>query len=209
MKIHFVDRHESLIKEIERLYSFPEQNRDSLTEPWNFEATFECGDIFTASPLVDCVGFVSPANSIGAMDGGIDRYYTSLWGDMLPQMLVNKIKKSTWYDELLVGDAVSINVADLGGWSEASEQTCPSQIEWMIAAPTMRTPQRLADNLPAFLATRAAVGLALREGYIDTLLIPGMGSGIGGLHPHEAASAMLCGAHAATKYSHSYLEWVG
>ena len=92
---------------------------------------------------------VSPANSYGFMDGGIDALYMSHFGHEIQTRVRRQI-----YDhhagELLVG------VADI---VETGHDTIPL----LIAAPTMRVPMVLRDSPNAYLAARA-VFLLLQRG---------------------------------------------
>ena len=81
--------------------------------------------------------------------------------------------------ELLVGQALLV-------------ETGHPHIRWCISAPTMRVPTLLDTPLPAYLATRAAVRCAL-DARVESVAIPGMGTGTGGHAPREAAAAMLWG----------------
>lgn len=121
---------------------------------------------------------VSPANSFGFMDGGLDALYTSFFGPQLQQRLQRMIREQA-NGELLVGQALLV-------------ETGYSPIPWCISAPTMRVPRSLETAEPAYLATRAAVRCALDAG-LESVAIPGMGTGTGGLAPREAAAAMLWG----------------
>lgn len=58
----------------------------------------------------------------------------------------------------------------------------------------MRVPRGLETAEPAYLATRAAVRCALAAG-LECVAIPGMGTGVGGLHPQRAARAMMHAIH--------------
>ena len=71
-------------------------------------------------------------------------------------------------------------------------ETGHPRIRWCISAPTMRVPRTLETAEPAYLATRAAVRCALDVG-LESVAIPGMGTGTGCLAPREAAAAMLWG----------------
>ena len=53
-----------------------------LTKAWEtFCGDLECVDIYQGSILdVECDAIVSPANSFGFMDGGIDAVYTKHFG---------------------------------------------------------------------------------------------------------------------------------
>ena len=132
------------------------------------------GDILSLP--VDAV--VSPANSFGFMDGGLDALYTRFFGPQLQERLQRMIREQA-DGELLVGQALPV-------------ETGHARIPWCISAPTMRVPRRLESAEPAYLATRAAVRCALAAG-VESVAIPGMGTGTGGLPPESAAPAMLRG----------------
>lgn len=125
---------------------------------------------------VDAV--VSPANSFGFMDGGIDHAYSILFGWGVQERLQGMIKGLS-YGELLVGQALAV-------------PTYHVKIPYVISAPTMRVPNRIHDLNDIMLASRAAVGAARREG-LKAIAFPGMGTGCGGVNPERAAVAMLCG----------------
>lgn len=123
---------------------------------------------------VDAV--VSPANSFGFMDGGIDLLYTHFFGIELQNNL-QKIIQEQFNGELLVGQAVGI-------------LTNNEQIPYCISAPTMRTPQRLFSFEPVYLSTKAAVKCAL-DLNLESIAISGMGTGTGGLDLQKAAETMI------------------
>ena len=96
---------------------------------------------------VDAV--VSPANSFGFMDGGIDLHYSTVFGWHVQERLQAFIKTMA-VQELPVGEAVAV-------------ETGHGRIKYVIAAPTMRTPCVLHDADPVYLAARAAtVGASKR-----------------------------------------------
>lgn len=129
---------------------------------------------------LDVAAVVSPANSFGFMDGGLDALYTQYFGPQLQQRLQRMIREQTG-GELLVGQALLV-------------ETGHPRIRWCISAPTMRVPRGLETAEPAYLATRAAVRCALAAG-LECVAIPGMGTGVGGLHPQRAARAMMHAIH--------------
>jgi O-acetyl-ADP-ribose deacetylase (regulator of RNase III) len=151
-----------------------------------------CGDVsivevFEGSILdltVDAV--VSPANSFGFMDGGIDMAYSSFFGWTVQERLQEKIRKYH-NGELLVGCAEIVS-------------TGHERIPWIISAPTMRVPMRLANTVNPYLATRAALLLqregAVRENkrmnlkishFVKSIAFPGLGTGVGGVSPEVCA----------------------
>jgi O-acetyl-ADP-ribose deacetylase (regulator of RNase III) len=60
----------------------------------------------------------------------------------------------------------------------------------IIHAPTMPQPAMRIDSLNVALATRAALALAEAQGF-GTIAIPGMGTGVGGVAPQDAAVLMV------------------
>ncbi|MEC7382108.1 MAG: macro domain-containing protein [Cyanobacteriota bacterium] len=150
-----------------------------LTKAWK---TF-CGDvegveIHKGSILeVDCDAIVSPANSFGFMDGGIDAVYTNHFGKQLQQRVQQRIKE-VHHGELLVGQA---DIFPTDG--------SPA---FLIVAPTMRVPMILRDSVNAYLAARAVL-LLVKHGVFSTgpdqdtpiaqkikrVAFPGLGTGVG------------------------------
>src|SRR5262249_9150845 len=132
-------------------------------------------EVFPGSILdVECDAIVSPANSFGFMDGGIDALYSQHFGWDLQLKLRRKIL-DRHYGELLVGAAEIV---------ETGSSTHP----FLIAAPTMRVPMVLpTDTINPYLATRAAL-LLIRSGQhgnggvadlVKKVAFPGMGTGVG------------------------------
>ena len=90
---------------------------------------------------VDAV--VSPANSFGFMDGGIDHLYSRHFGWVVQERLQKQIR-TRHHGELSVGAAEIVETDSL-------------RIPFVIAAPTMRLPIVLADSVNPYLAARAAL----------------------------------------------------
>lgn len=176
MKLHIRDTNPVLIGQL----------RDAFRDVRD-EVSIYSGSIFgstdstdpRASPPSAADALVSPANSFGFMDGGIDQVYIDRFGPELQRRVQDAIILQP-SGELLVGDALFVAMP------ENSEG-----IEHLVVAPTMRVPM-LIGPLNAYLATRAAVRLALSRG-VNLLLMPGMGTGCGGLDPGSAAVAMRKG----------------
>lgn len=150
----------------------------------DFEIT--CGDIF-AGPTADAL--VSPANSAGFMDGGIDYVYTQKFGKQLQDRLM-KLIQDFHYGELPVGQAVII---------ETILNDPNVDIPYLISAPTMRTPTVVKGSVNAYLAFRAAL-IAIKEWNrdnwmgvskkINSVICPGLGIGIGQIDPFACAKQM-------------------
>lgn len=120
------------------------------------------GDFF--GQPTDCV--VSPANSFGFMDGGLDAAITKRLGKHVQQKLRNQLVEK-YNGELLVGQAEMIETED-------------KDIPYCISAPTMRVPMILGpETVNVYLATRAAFKLLVYYPRIQTITLSGMGTGVG------------------------------
>lgn len=120
------------------------------------------GDIFEKQ--TDCI--ISPANSFGFMDGGLDLLISEIMGWQVQEVLQQHIKDK-FSGEVLVGQAVLI-------------ETGFSEIPFLISAPTMRVPMILKDTANVYLASRAIFLLLKREQHrINSVTISGLGTGIG------------------------------
>jgi O-acetyl-ADP-ribose deacetylase (regulator of RNase III) len=168
----------------------------SLVDAWRREfagvasVSTSCGDIFSTKsgavgqndPIdVRADAIVSPANSFGFMDGGIDAVYTHQFGVGLQQRLQQRIAAE--HDgELPVGMAVIV-------------PTMHADIPWCISAPTMRVPRDVADTVNAYLAFRAALRAVLAHNAsgqtpIKRVLCPGLGTAIGKMPVGRCARQM-------------------
>lgn len=145
-----------------------------------------------------CDALVSPANSFGFMDGGIDAQYTHRFGARV-QDAVRMAILQRHHGELLVGQAVIV-------------ETGAPDFPYLAAAPTMRVPMVLpAGSINAYLATRAVL-LAIREGQspdgrpaheaIKTVCFPGMGTGVGRMPPGVCARQMAAAIQSARAPRH-------
>jgi O-acetyl-ADP-ribose deacetylase (regulator of RNase III) len=132
---------------------------------------------------VDAV--VSPANSFGFMDGGVDWAYLQFFGMEL-QTRVQMVIRLQKFQELLVGSAVVV-------------PTYHESIPFLIVAPTMRVPKIITDPADVMLATRAAVRCAAWDFRFHHIAIPGMGTGCGQVRPDIAVRAMRAGIKAGLR----------
>src|SRR5450755_4652758 len=99
---------------------------------------FGAGDILRAR--VDAV--VSPANSFGFMDGGIDAAYRNFFGLSI-QRRVQMLIEQRHAGEMPVGHAFIV-------------PTGHHKIFRLIVAPTMKTPSNIQETDNAYRATKAA-----------------------------------------------------
>jgi len=132
------------------------------------------GDIFETQ--ADAI--VSPANSFGYMDGGIDLAYSQHFGWDLQRNL-QRVIRDQFDGELPVGQAMIVGTGD-------------QKIPYMVSAPTMRLPMNVAETLNAYLAFRAVLR-TVREhnehktGTICRVLCPGLGTAVGRMPPRRCA----------------------
>ena len=91
----------------------------------------------------DAHAMVSPANSFGIMDGGLDAAIRSELGGTL-QTDVQKMIVDNHHGEMPVGTAEVV-------------PTTHKRWPFLVVAPTMRVPESVANTLNAYLAFRAAL----------------------------------------------------
>lgn len=119
---------------------------------------------------------VSPANSFGFMDGGLDLLLSRRFGWDL-QKGVQAAIQARPMRELLVGEAIVVPTED-------------AAIPWLICAPTLRVPMPIRSSVNAYLAMKAIL-IAARDhqpaNTIQILAVPGLGTGVGELAPELAA----------------------
>jgi O-acetyl-ADP-ribose deacetylase (regulator of RNase III) len=151
---------------------------DSLAEAWRrFCGDLEFVRVHRGSILdIPCDAIVSPANSFGFMDGGIDFVYMRHFGPGIEERVQSMIRERH-QGELLVGSADMVDTED------------PS-VPYLIVAPTMRVPMPLTDSVNPYLAAPAVFRL-VKDGRfsfaasqeepirdrIRTVALPGLGTG--------------------------------
>ena len=129
---------------------------------------------------ISCDAIVNPANSFGYMGGGVAGAIKRVGGS-------NIEKEAVAQAPIFVGSAVATNAGML-------------PCRYVIHAPTMKKP---AMNIPienVIKATYAALELG-KKLKINNIAIPGMGTGVGGVLPKDAAKAMIA---VAKKFEESF-----
>lgn len=169
MKIHLVDINEDLTKAWQKVF------HDVQEVSVHHQSIFE----------LSCDAIVSPANSFGFMNGGIDFAISKNLGWHIEKKLQEKIRNQ-FYGELLVGQATVVS-------------TDVESFPYLISAPTMRTPMTILRSPNVYLATKAILTL-LRNGTfedgtpirekINSVAIPGLGTGVGQVPPLLCARQM-------------------
>jgi O-acetyl-ADP-ribose deacetylase (regulator of RNase III) len=157
-------------------------NKAELAEAWteHFSDLIDKGHV-EVHGKVDIMSFegdavVSPANSFGFMDGGVDLIYSLNMGWEVMYMLQATIR-SKYEGELLVGQHTII-------------PTGYGRYPNLLVVPTMREPKKLIGTDNVYLASKALF-LAMRKNpELRTVVCPGLGTGTGGISPSECARIM-------------------
>lgn len=161
MQLHFVDNNPAVASALKEAFA---------RHP---EVGVICGDMLEHAR--DCV--VSPANSYGYMDGGIDAAYAGFFG---PQLLVVVQAAIHRRPEGMLPVGAALAVA-----------TGHARIPWMIVAPTMEMPEEVPAS-HAGRALRAALRLIDSEPKLDChIFCPGLATWVGRVSPVDAAASML------------------
>jgi O-acetyl-ADP-ribose deacetylase (regulator of RNase III) len=139
----------------------------------------------------DADALVSPANSFGVMDGGLDLALRQVLGAEIEGRVQAAIVERH-HGELPVG---------------AAEVVATGHARWpfLVVAPTMRVPEDVAHTLNAYLAFRAALlataafNRAAGGRRITSLVAPGLGTGVGRMAPRSCAAQMRVAFDAASR----------
>lgn len=161
MKLHFVDINPDVTHALEDAFR---------NHP---EVEIICGDILCHA--VHCV--VSPANSFGYMDGGIDAAYLAFFGLELQKRVQDAIHRRP--EQMLpVGAALAVSTGN-------------GRIPFMIVAPTMTMPEDVPAS-HAGRALRAVLRLIESEPCLAVdVYCPGLTTLVGQVSPAAAAASMV------------------
>jgi O-acetyl-ADP-ribose deacetylase (regulator of RNase III) len=167
---------------LEKLYLI--DSKPELCEKWR--------QVFSSYPEVEVLNgdyfqkstdaIVSPANSFGIMDGGLDLAIRNELGFQV-ETDIQEVILNKYHGEMPIGTAEIIDT-NHDRWS------------YMIAAPTMRVPENIAFTLNAYNAFRAIL-IAINsfnesepKRTIKSLVCSGLGTGIGSMEPVKCAGQM-------------------
>jgi O-acetyl-ADP-ribose deacetylase (regulator of RNase III) len=137
------------------------------------EVTVECGDIFSRPAAY----LVSPANSFGFMDGGIDLAYSKRFGWNLQADRLGSAP-------VMVGDSRVLDTGD-------------DDFPHLVVLPTMLGPMDISQSTNVFLAFHRLVTY-YRE-WRGEFVCPGLGAGVGNMPCERAAVQMEAAYSLATK----------
>lgn len=130
---------------------------------------------------IEADAMVSPANSFGVMDGGLDMAIQLTLGPNIQKRVRERIE-GRHHGELPIGAAEIVETED-------------ARWPFLIVAPTMRVPEDVSRTVNAYVAFRAIL-LAIRAHNsaggkpIRSLLCSGLATGVGGMPPRRCAMQM-------------------
>lgn len=150
-----------------------------LIEAWTREFGDEYPEVTIIESELDSIEdhdcLVSPSNSFGLMDDGINLAIST----MLPtvQSRVQKMVADTYYGEQPVGTSLIVSTGD-------------ERFPYIAHTPTMRFPRNIQAEA-VYDATRAML-MAVMEGdeVIETVACPGLGTAGGAVGPNSGARMM-------------------
>ncbi len=149
----------------------------------NIKVHFVHGDVEDIYTMYNVLALVSPANSFGFMDGGIDNVYMEMFPD-IQKRVQERIKQFGIQTELdryalPIGCAMSVSTKD---------DLCPL----MLCVPTMFFPGDITETQNAYWAMRGLLKLiqtTLPENII--VGIPCFGTGVGKMTAEQSAKQIL------------------
>lgn len=172
MKFTFIDLDGKFVVEIDRLFRGWPNIKTKTTLVQDLER--------------DRICFVSPSNSLGFMDSGIDK--------PLSQEMFVGIEK---YIRALIfrlgrESIVGKKYLPIGSAMLTEYRISSSDISYMISAPSMLLPQLVKDSRNAYYAMSAVLNVLdeyekRHPGEIDEVVVPGLCCGWGGMSPEQAA----------------------
>lgn len=160
---NFIDAYKNVLQNISPNFQFVCDSLENLVKRY---------------PNINAI--VSPANSYGYMNGGIDRYINQLLDNVEP-IVRDRIEKIGVYDNsgrkfLPIGNCEVIFKNNI----------------FLFVSPTMLTPMRLDKNSTnIFHAFFAVLHTAISSGKNLTIACPCLGTGVGQFDPTESARQVL------------------
>jgi O-acetyl-ADP-ribose deacetylase (regulator of RNase III) len=169
MRLHLIDQNEDLVVAWTKAFNpFP-------------EVTVQQGDLLAVAK--HCI--VSPANSYGFMDGGIDAAYRAFFGAQIERKVQDAVT-SRPEGHLPVGASLVV-------------RTGHAHIPFLIVAPTMTTPEEVMSR-NSYRAMNAIFRIVSQHPEIGTdVFCPGLATGVGMVPPENAAIMM----------AEAYRDWKG
>lgn len=151
------------------------------------DVAFAIGEIQNISRTHTIDAIVSPANSFGFMDGGIDRVYMIMFDDIentVKTFIHNHgITNSVGTKYMPIGSAFIVPIQYLHGH--------PKVIPYLISAPTMYLPQSIVGTNNVYYAFLGILQLTNNWRRDVTIGVPGLGTGVGDIDAKEHAKQIF------------------
>nr|CAG8518532.1 3143_t:CDS:2 [Entrophospora candida] len=149
-----------------------------------YENTFQ--SVLKSNSDIQCL--VSPANSFGLMDGGIDYYISEYYGgvDKLIPVVQKRIERN-WCGEQNVGSCLLVDVRDLVNRLKKKENVQKNYPSYIAHCPTMRTPKKLKSEDDIVYRCTWAMLTSIRKHNLKILE-----SNNGSKKQHERINNVLC-----------------
>lgn len=141
----------------------------------------------------DANALVSPANSFGIMDGGLDGKLRDYFGESVERTVRERIRLQ-FHGELPVGLAMVV-------------ETGHARHPYLISAPTMRCPGDVSQSVNAYLAMKATLNAAAAHSAQLSLAIPGFCALTGGMSPTQVARQMRIAYERVVGEMYAYSHW--
>ncbi len=169
-EITFVSNNEEVVNTLQEVLG------DSAA---NFTYKYMIKDIRKKEDLGEYDVYISPANSFGELQGGIDMQYFLHFGRRKLQEQVYAEIKNRYQGEVLIGEFCKIDILD-------------GKI--LLLCPTMTLPTNISQTRNVYYFTRAMIkGLTIlkKSGYcVNRVFCPIPGVGVGGMESSIAAKQM-------------------
>lgn len=169
-------------------------NRE-LTDAWGKEfAPYSAVKIQTGSVFelnVDAI--VSPANSFGIMDGGLDGKLRDYFGMAIEKAVRHQIQHE-FHGELPVGLATVIDTGN-------------DRFPYLVCAPTMRFPANVSSSINAYLAMKAILNVCAAHQKALRIAVPGLCSLSGRMPSPLVARQMRIAYERVVLQMHGYSHW--
>jgi O-acetyl-ADP-ribose deacetylase (regulator of RNase III) len=141
----------------------------------------------------DANTLVSPANSFGIMDGGLDGKLRDYFGESVEKAVRERIREQ-FHGELPVGLAAVV-------------ETGHARHPYLISAPTMRYPADVSHSVNAYLATKSTLSVAIAHPAQLRIALPGFCALTGGMSPTQVARQMRIAYERVVVRMYSYSHW--
>lgn len=141
-----------------------------------------CDEAIDIRDMDDIDVYVSPANSYGWMNGGIDAVYSQMFPNV-QKFVQEKIRKLGFLD-----GRTQRPVLPVGSATIVSVESSDKNTYQLACAPTMYTPMNISimpENIYYAMYAILKVTEYLPVDY--KVGVPGMGTGVGGVDPEESA----------------------